>query len=267
MIDCKVRGNPRPTIVWNKDNLPIEFDERTQQIEHGDGVCELIINKPTTKDSGNYSCEAVNTLGTQKQTHQVQFAPSSIPLSRRDSGMASAGADKPKREAESGAETDGAKDGAGGEGRRRPPSGKPAKVEAVVETSRRYAGPSIEEMMKATRNKLFFVTHLTNRVFPENSKIKLSCVVQGPDPNIRWIKDENPLVYNTRIRNLSRDGLCVLEINNCVPEDSGEYKLVARNPDSEINCACTLQVYGTSQTADFAPTFTRNLKRKIKNML
>lgn len=197
-------------------------------------------------------------MGTQKQEHQVQFTPSSIPLSRRDSGMA----ERPKKEGESGTETDGPKEGGGGGRGQRPPSGKPKAEVVVVESSRRYAGPSIEEMMKATRNKLFFVTHLTNRVFPENSKIKLSCVVQGPDPNIRWIKDETPIVYSTRVKNLSRDGLCVLEISNCVPDDSGIYKIVARNPDSEITCACTLQVYATSQTADFAPTFTRNLKRE-----
>lgn len=158
--------------------------------------------------------------------------------------------------AESGTETD-----KGGKGRR-PPSGKP-KAEPVVETtsSRRYAGPSIEEMLQATRNKLSFVTHLTNRVFPENSKVKLSCVVQGPDPNIRWIKDGAPIVYSSRIKNLSREGLCVLEISNCVPDDSGDYQLLARNPDSEITCSCKLQVYATSQTSDFKPTFTRNLKR------
>lgn len=270
IIDCKVRGNPRPTIVWLKDQLPIEFDERTQQVEHGDGQCELIINKPTEKDSGIYQCTATNKLGSQKQEHKVVYTPPSTPLSRRDSGMSSA-----KREgsearsaagggtaAESGNETADEKAAGGGGKGRRPPSGKPKEaVEEVVTSSRRYQPPSIEEMMKATRNKLFFVTHLTNRVFPENSKIKLTCVVQGPDPNIRWLKDDAPVVYSTRIKNLSRDGLCVLEISNCVPEDSGTYQLLVRNPDSEVSCSCSVQVYATSQTADFAPTFTRNLKR------
>lgn len=54
VIDCKVRANPRPVVTWQKDNLPIEFDERMQQIEHLDGVCELIIHQPTVKDSGLY---------------------------------------------------------------------------------------------------------------------------------------------------------------------------------------------------------------------
>lgn len=143
---------------------------------------------------------------------------------------------------------------------RRPPSGKPVKSEPVFE--RRSVGLSIEEMMKITRNQLFFVTNLSNRVFPENAKVKLSCVVQGPDPNIRWIKDDTPIVYSARVKNLSRDGLCVLEISSCTPDDSGIYKIIAKNQDSEITCTCKLQVYATSQVADIEPTFTRNLKRK-----
>lgn len=273
-IENKFKNNFRPIIVWLKDELPIEFDERTQQIEHGDGLCELIINKPTIKDSGTFTCTASNSIGVTKTTHKVEFTPQ--PSSRRDSGMPSETASESGRGkgdatgattgAESGAESSATQ--ATGKGRRPPSSGGRAKAEPEpVETmSRRSAGPTMEEILKATRNKLSFVTHLTNRVFAEGSKVKLSCVIQGPDPNIRWlkIKDgiETPIVYSQRVKNLSRDGLCILEIDKCTPEDSGDYKLVVRNQDSDISCGCTLQVYETVQSSDFAPTFTRALKSK-----
>lgn len=260
----------RPIIVWQKDELPVEFDERTQQIEHGDGLCELIINKPTTKDSGTYACTASNGIGVQKITHKVEFTPQ--PSSRRDSAMQSETASESGRGkgdatgattgAESGAESSATP--AAGKGRRPPSGGRTKSEPAPEETmSRRSAGPTMEEILKATRNKLSFVTHLTNRVFAEGSKVKLSCVVRGPDPNVRWMKDENPVVYSPRIKNLSRDGMCALEIDKCTPDDSGDYKLIVRNQDSDISCSCTLQVYETVQTSDFAPTFTRALKSKF----
>lgn len=174
IIDCKVRANPRPVITWQKDNLPIELDERMQQIENLDGTCELIIHQPTVKDSGNYTCTATNSIGTQTTVHQVEYTPHpSLPGSRRDSGMSESGAEKgdDKKGDES----------AKGKGPRNklPPSTK----EESYGGSRRQAAPTIEELLKASRAKLSFVTHLTNRVFPEGAKVKLSCVVQGPGKN------------------------------------------------------------------------------------
>lgn len=148
------------------------------------------------------------------------------------------------------------------DGNRRPPSGKPVKEVVPDVINRRYPPPSIEDMMRAIRNKLCFVTILTSRVCPENTNIKLSCVVQGPDPMARWIKDNVPVVYSSRIKNMSRNGVCVLDITGCLPEDSGVYQLIVRNQDSDITCSCSLQVYATEHNDDLAPTFTRNLRRK-----
>lgn len=227
-----------------------------QQIEHLDGVCELIIHQPTTKDSGKYTCTATNNIGTQSTSHQVEYVPHpSLPGSRRDSGMASSVAasdtedDKASVKGESGGK--GKAKGA----QKLPPSSKPVEYQ-----SRRQAAPSIEELLKASRSKLSFVTHLTNRVFPEGSKAKLACVVQGPDPNVRWLKNDQPVVYSPRVKNLSRDGLCALEIDKCNVDDSGIYTLIVRNQESGIECVCNVQIYETKGTADLAPTFTRSLK-------
>lgn len=261
IIDCKVCGNPRPLITWTKDDIPIEFDERMQQIEHLDGVCELIINKPTVKDSAKYSCIATNSIGSQTTSHQVEFTPHpSLPGSRRDSGMASSGAESDTEKSDD--KKDDKEAGAKGKAKRErlPPSSKTESSSG----SRRQAAPTIEELLKASRAKLSFVTHLTNRVFPEGTKIKLSCVVQGPDPNVRWLHDDQPMVYSPRVRNLSKDGLCVLEIGSCNLDDSGLYTCIVRNQESDISCGCTVQVYETKQTADLLPTFTRSLKGELK---
>lgn len=148
------------------------------------------------------------------------------------------------------------KDEAGGKGRGR---GKP-KEEPVSSGSSRRCLPSAEELQKAAKSKLSLVTHLTNRVFAVGGKIKLTCVVQGPDPNVKWFKNEQPLTYSPRVRNMSRDGLCVLEINPCNLEDGGDYTLVVRNTESDVTTQCRIQVYDPQGSADLVPTFTRSLK-------
>lgn len=262
VIDCKVRANPRPVVTWLKDEKPIEFDERMQQIENLDGICELIIHLPTVKDSGKYSCTAVNNIGSSTTEHQVDYQPHpSLPGSRRDSGMPSSAASLAGDSDAEGEKKDGEKkDGAGkGKGKRErlPPSSEPSGGGGG---SSRRQPPTLEELLKASRAKLSFVTHLTNRVFPEGTRIKLSCVVQGPDPNVRWLKNEQPIVYSPRVRNLSKDGLCVLELANCTLDDSGVYTLIVRNQECGIDASCNVQVYETKSTADLEPTFTRSLK-------
>lgn len=237
-----------------------------QQLEHLDGICELVIHQPTVKDSGLYSCTATNNIGKQTTSHQVDYMPHpSLPGSRRDSAMSQASVADSKAGAESDTASN-AGDKEKGEGgvppsgkrQRLPPSEKPKEDSGG--SSRRNQAPTIEELLKASRAKLSFVTHLTNRVFPEGTRVKLSCVVQGPDPNVRWMKNDQPIVYSQRVRNLSKDGLCVLEVANATVDDSGLYNLIVRNQESGIECACNVQVYETKGSADLAPTFTRSLK-------
>lgn len=260
VVDCKVRANPRPVVTWEKDGMPIELDERMQQIEHLDGICELIIHQPAVKDSGNYSCTATNSIGTSTTSHHVEFAPHpSLPGSRRDSGMSSSAAES---DAEKGDDKKSETGDAAAKGKgvkKLPPSSK-VESSGGGGGSRRQPPPTMEELLKASRAKLSFVTHLTNRVFPEGARIKLACVVQGPDPNVRWLRNEQPVVYSPRVRNLSKDGLCVLEITNGTLDDAGFYTCIVRNQDSDIQCSCNVQVYETKGTADLLPTFTRSLK-------
>lgn len=253
IIDCTVNSNPRSTIVWLKNDEPIVFDERIQQVENIDGVCELIINKPTPSDSANYSCTATNTLGSETETILIDFQPQPVSSarSRREAGMQS---DRKATDDESPKEEDGSRRGSEGDGdklRDEPPP-------------RRYV-PSREDIVRAARRQLSFVTHLKNRVFPVGARIKLTCVVQGPDPNVKWYKNENPLVFGPRVRNMSIEGLCVLEITKSALEDTGDYLCVVRNSDSEISSSCKLQVYDPKGTADLKPTFTRSLKGKLIN--
>lgn len=258
IIDCKVRGNPRPKITWTKDNVPIEIDERTQQCETSEGVCELIINDPKPTDSGVYECTATNKVDSVALNHTVVIT--SALLNRRDSTLSSA-----KNVSGGGViGTDGITEGLQSLSTR----DKPAQPEKVFEEyTRRHLPPSAEEVAALTKNKLSFVTHLTNRVFQAGTKAKLACVVEGPDPMIKWFRvkgeEEIPIVYNAKYKNQSRDGICGIQILNCTAEDNGEYKLVVRNADCVITSSCKLDIVTPNTSADSSPTFTRNLKRKL----
>lgn len=73
MLECRVRGEPRPTISWTKDGNFIDNDDKYQQFDQADGVCRLVVNDPEEKDSGVYICKAENSVFHDQVTHNVTF--------------------------------------------------------------------------------------------------------------------------------------------------------------------------------------------------
>ncbi|XP_017274989.1 myosin binding protein Ca isoform X2 [Kryptolebias marmoratus] len=61
-ISCAVRGNPKPKIIWMKNNIALEGDPKFL-MQNNQGVLTLNIRKPSLFDGGRYSCRAVNELG------------------------------------------------------------------------------------------------------------------------------------------------------------------------------------------------------------
>lgn len=247
ILDTKVRGNPRPVISWTKDQIPVVLDDRVVQIEHLDGICELIVNKPTVNDNGVYVCTAQNKLGSQSTTHTVvvdttQFSRRSSVLSamQGEEGAAAAGGEggkKPKKLPKKDDEAEG-----GGEG--------------GYERRSRMPDPSPKQM-------LYFTVNLSNRYVAEGSKVKLQAVIGGPDPTLKWQKDEQNVQYGPRIRNMNRDGLAVLEFTSALPEDSGTYSIIAQNEFCKITTSAVLHVYQPKVNTDVQPVFIRSLKGNL----
>ncbi|XP_041113272.1 myosin-binding protein C, slow-type-like isoform X4 [Polyodon spathula] len=61
-LNCSVRANPRPKVIWMKNKVVIDKDPRYRMFSN-QGVCTLEIRKPCPFDSGMYSCKAINDLG------------------------------------------------------------------------------------------------------------------------------------------------------------------------------------------------------------
>uniref|UniRef100_A0A8C4HK63 Myosin binding protein C1 n=1 Tax=Dicentrarchus labrax TaxID=13489 RepID=A0A8C4HK63_DICLA len=61
-LNCSVRANPRPKVIWMKNKIAIIDDPRYRMFSN-QGVCTLEIRKPSPYDGGLYTCKAINDLG------------------------------------------------------------------------------------------------------------------------------------------------------------------------------------------------------------
>ncbi|KAG7270313.1 hypothetical protein CRUP_030213 [Coryphaenoides rupestris] len=61
-LNCSVRANPRPKMIWMKNKIAIIDDPRYRMFSN-QGVCTLEVRKPNPYDGGLYTCKAVNDLG------------------------------------------------------------------------------------------------------------------------------------------------------------------------------------------------------------
>ena len=68
VIDCQASGFPVPTIMWGASD---NFTQRVSILENG----TLIIMKSELEDSGQYYCEASNTVGFSRIQINVEIRP------------------------------------------------------------------------------------------------------------------------------------------------------------------------------------------------
>ncbi|NXQ92953.1 OBSL1 protein, partial [Sagittarius serpentarius] len=62
VLSCQITGDPRPSILWEKDKTPIEPSGRFHVEAKGD-LYSLLVSRATPQDSGLYVCKAKNSVG------------------------------------------------------------------------------------------------------------------------------------------------------------------------------------------------------------
>ncbi|XP_070978832.1 obscurin isoform X15 [Oncorhynchus clarkii lewisi] len=62
VLKCQIGGDPRPAVIWERNNEQIHPEGRYRLFEDGN-VYNLIISLVTTEDSGQYTCKAKNSIG------------------------------------------------------------------------------------------------------------------------------------------------------------------------------------------------------------
>ncbi|TKR95921.1 hypothetical protein L596_010020 [Steinernema carpocapsae] len=70
VLECEAMGNPVPQISWFHHESVLTEDGRHEISQEG-STCRLVIKKPQFIDCGEYSCVAVNELGTDKSSARL----------------------------------------------------------------------------------------------------------------------------------------------------------------------------------------------------
>jgi Immunoglobulin I-set domain len=70
-LECVAMGSPRPDIIWYKDGIRIDSNEK-RSISVIGPLCRLVIRNVTENDNGRYTCEASNKEGRVSTFARVQ---------------------------------------------------------------------------------------------------------------------------------------------------------------------------------------------------
>lgn len=235
-LECHVRGEPRPVISWMKEGMEIKGD-RFKQRELDDGVCQLVISEPVRADQGAYACIAENRVKREQIVHFVEFEGKEAAIKKITAPIVEevVKVEAPKRKVTT----------------------KKGKAKAKEEPT----GPV------DMKNRLSFVSHLNDRTVAVGSKLKLMCLVNGPEPNIKWTKNNCNIVVGPRVKNATKEGTALIEILNVLEEDVGEWKCIAKNAAGEISTTCKLSVFEFPPEDIIPPTFSRPISGNFCTIL
>ncbi|XP_056144843.1 obscurin-like protein 1 [Lampris incognitus] len=208
VFSCKLWGNPRPEVVWEKDGRKLNeiFESTHFSVGYQDGGWfQLKIFKTRAPDGGVYTCKARNEFGE---------------------GLAGAVL---LVDAGPGHEDDGNRNGyTNGHWK-----AHPGKQRSGRQVSNRLKE---DTMTKSTKVKMFAVT--------EGKHAKFRCFVTGkPKPEIIWRKDGRLILSGRRyLLYEDREGYFTLKVLYCKQKDNGVYVCAASNTAGQTLSAVHLSV-------------------------
>lgn len=129
---------------------------------------------------------------------------------------------------------------------------EPEEFQKLTERERFLAFQRARESARLPR----IHSHIRDVTISEGNNVKLTCTASGPEMNIRWYKDGNPLEKGPRTRILANEGILTLEVLRSMATDSGEYSCVLKNQNGEAQTSAIVTVYEIIKDDPIPPTFT-----------
>ena len=112
-----------------------------------------------------------------------------------------------------------------------------------------YRYPSAEKK-QPNGSRPTIIRNLRNINAIEKDYVRLDCFLIGePEPEITWFHNELAILNDDRKIIVNKDDQYSLIINQCEPEDFGDYKIIAKNSfgDAQSQCRLNVQVISRKQ--------------------
>ncbi|XP_069838652.1 striated muscle preferentially expressed protein kinase isoform X2 [Dendropsophus ebraccatus] len=267
ILRVQVQGEPKPMISWLKNKQQVKPGGKYQMAEEEGGYSSLHISGSEKRDSGFYTCKAINEYGTKQCEAKVEV--------RASSGSATLEVVTPLQDVSVCA-------------------GEAAVFECVVsgpqdldvdwmfrgkllqpallDCKMRFNGKkcllllnSVHEddsgiytcKLSTARDELtcsavltvhpslapLFTRKMADREVIEGRTARLDCKISGtPPPVVTWMHDGRPVEENESVHILKERGYHTLLISQVSSEDEGQYTVTARNQHGEAECSAELYV-------------------------
>lgn len=99
--------------------------------------------------------------------------------------------------------------------------------------------PSI---LKPDKNTLKFMTELRDVTVMEGASFRLFCTVLGPKPEIKWLKNDEPMEYTKTIKNQTHDYTGIVHFSKASISDEGVYTVMVKHKDCTISSQANVKI-------------------------
>ncbi|XP_071868851.1 obscurin isoform X6 [Bombus fervidus] len=263
MLELQIRGYPKPDIKWSKDGEEIVAGGRYKYLWEDEESMSLVIKNVTAKDAGTYTIRAKNELG--EDTTQIELIVKSAPKITKKQTDMSVIIDETltmlvQIEATPAPEVKWYKDGQ--------ELREDGRISIIKEGNETYkltirnarlddagsysivARNEVNQTTEIWKLKVLSPPKITKglgepQILDQKSTLTLSVDVDSlMPPNIKWYRDGELLVEDSRIKMIQQGKTFILKITGIVSEDAGDYKAEIFSDHGTVTDETVIQVNG-----------------------